>query len=173
MTSMPNWPRIRPYKTFAVSGRGALREVKAYELTLERPASVATGGDLEINLAPHPTFKGWVSFATFRSGGLTIEPASSSHAYLLLHDMPIQKRHRRPAASPSRGSRQHVYLVDATGRKTTTTRTTYIVRLGRGRDLRIDLAPLAPWASHVMVESSTGKLSVHLNAGNVIFFGVV
>ena len=169
---MANWPRIRPYKTFAVSGRAVPREVKAYELSLERPAGVATGGDLEINLAPHPTFKGWVSFASFRSGGLTIEPASSSHAYLLLHDMPVHKRHRSRSPSSSRGPQQHVYLVDAIGRKSLTARTIFIVRVGRSRELRIDLAPGAPWASHVMIESSTGKLSVHLNAGNVVFFGV-
>src|SRR5690349_3967842 len=115
--SMGNFPRIRPYRTLAVTGRGARREVKAHELALERPASVATGGDLEINLAPHPNFKGWVSFATYRTFGLTIEPGSSSHAYVLLQDMPVHRRRRGPATSSSRISRQHVYLVDATGRK--------------------------------------------------------
>ena len=167
---MPNWPRIRPYKTFAVSGRGARRAVEAHELALERPASVATGGDLEINLAPHRTFKGWISFATFRSGGLTIEPASAGHAYLLLHDMPVHKRNRA-ASKASRGHRQHVYLVDATGKKTITDGTDFIVRVARRRELHIDLAPKAPWTNHVLIESSTGKLAALFNAGNVIFFG--
>lgn len=164
---MANPPRIRPYKTFAERARGGPVQVIAHELVLERPASV----DLEVNLAPHPTFKGWVSFATFRGLSLTIEAASAGHAYLFIEDKPVNRRRPRDLSS-SAALRQYTYLVDGRGLKAVTDYTSFIVRLGRGRDLHIDFAPRSPWARHILVESSTGKLSAHLNASNVVFFAV-
>jgi hypothetical protein len=63
-------PRIRPYKTFLVDDDDGKRtRLDAHEIVLERPIGV----DLEINLAPHPRFRGRVSFSTFRGSCLVLE----------------------------------------------------------------------------------------------------
>src|SRR5262249_46924924 len=72
------FPRIVPYRTHVVgSGAPAVR-LDAHELVLERPVGV----DLEINLAPHPVFRGEVTFSTFRGCNIVVEAQAANMLYL-------------------------------------------------------------------------------------------
>jgi hypothetical protein len=164
---MANFPRIQPYKTFALSEDGARTPVTAHEIVLERPVGV----DLEINVAPHPVFLGRVSFSTFRGRSLLLEAGSSGDAYIFIEDWPVGDRRRK--ASRRRHSRTtsgHVYVVDARGEKRTTDARTFVIQTSPHYELQVELCPSAPWARHVKIKSSSDLLSIHLNASNVVFF---
>ncbi|NUP08804.1 MAG: hypothetical protein HOW73_22380 [Polyangiaceae bacterium] len=164
---MPTFPRIRPYKTFAVAADDTRTPVRTHELVLERPVGV----DLEINLAPHPGFRGQVSFSTFRGSSLIIEPAASNVAYVFIEDWPVGDRRRKIGSKlNSRGTLGHVYLVDGRWLKQATDDRTFAVEVGPGKELLIELAPRAPWARHVKISSSTDQLCIRLNASNIVMF---
>lgn len=166
---MVTFPRIRPYKTFAVSKTGDRTPVAAHEIVLERPVGV----DLEINLAPHPNRRGEVSFSTFRGSSLLLEPASASHAYVFIEDWPVGDRRRKVTSHRhSRPTLGHVYLVDARGQKQVTPERTFAIQIAHEAELQIELCPSRPWMRHIKIECSSGRLSIRLNAGNVISFTI-
>ncbi len=165
---MPTFPRIRPYKTYAVSDDGSRTLVPAHEIVLERPQGI----DLEINLAPHPSFRGRLSFSTFRGSSLLLEAGSSAHAYVFVEDWPVGDRRRKASHRYSRSPVGHVYLVDARGKKTGTDARTFAIQTSERHELHLELCPSKPWARHVEIESSTGLLTIHLNASNVVQFAV-
>jgi hypothetical protein len=164
--AMARFPRIRPYKTFAIAKGGKRIAISAHELALERPAGV----DLEINLAPHPNFRGRVSFATYRGSSLLLEAASSGDAYVFIEDWPVGDRRRKLVRNNARGPLVHVYLVDARGEKRVTAARSFAIRTSPDHELLVELCPAAPWARHVRIESSSGLLAIHLNAANTVFF---
>lgn len=128
---MAAFRRIRPYKTFAVAMDGARTRVQAHEIVLERPVGI----DLELDLAPHPGFRGLVAFSTFRGSSLLIEPGASNVAYLFIEDWPIGDRRRKTSRRNSRGTLGHVYLVDSRGEKRPTADRTFVVRARHHRHL--------------------------------------
>jgi len=162
------FPRIRPYRTFAVDTDGARRRVDTYELVLERPVGV----DLEINLAPHPGFRGFVAFSTFRGSALLLEAGGGNVLYLFMEDWPRGDRRRKDERRGKRTPPCHVYTVDGRGEKNPTPDRRFAVDLGGGRELEIDLAPPAPWARHVCVRTDDGPLLLELNAANVVHVSV-
>lgn len=166
---MVNFPRIRPYKTFALSNAGERTPVAAHEIVLERPVGV----DLEINLAPHPNRRGEVSFSTFRGSSLLLEPASSSDAYVFIEDWPVGDRRRKVTSHRySRPTLGHVYLVDARGQKHPTPERTFAVQIADQAELHIELCPSRPWMRHIKIECSRGRLAIRLGASNVVSFTI-
>lgn len=164
---MGPFPRIRPYKTFVPSGGGSRVPVAAHEIVLERPVGV----DLEINLAPHPTFRGQVSFSTFRGSSLLLEAGSSGHAYVFIEEWPVGDRRRKVSRRRySRPTLGHVYLVDPRGAKKITEGRTFVIQTSPQHELLVELSPPAPWARHVKIQSSSDLLSIKLNASNIVFF---
>jgi hypothetical protein len=164
---MVNFRRIHPYRTFVLSEDGSRTPVAAHEIVLERPIGI----DLEINLAPHPVFRGQVSFSTFRGSTLLLEAGSSGHAYLFVEDWPVGDRRRKVVGRRhSRPTAGHVYLVDALGEKRSTPARTFVIKTTAQHELQVEFCPPAPWARHVKIQSSSDLLSVHLNASNVLLF---
>lgn len=159
-------PRIRPYKTFAVSGDGERTPIRAHEVVLER----AHGVDLELNLAPPLGFRGFLSFATFRGCGITIEPAAANLAYLFVENWPADDQRRKSARRRSRGSILHAYLTDSRGEKQPTDQRAFVVQIAPNSELHINFRPRAPWADHIEVSTPKAELLIRLNAGNIVMF---
>ncbi len=164
---MAAFRRIRPYKTFAIANDGSRVRIHAHELVLERPVGV----DLEVNLAPHPGFRGRVSFGTFRGSALLIEPGASNVAYLFIEDWPVGDRRRKKSRSNARGTLGHVYLVDGRGEKRATPHRAFVIELAPEHELLVEFCPPAPWARHVRISTESLELSIHLNAANIVHFG--
>jgi hypothetical protein len=162
-----NHPRIRPYRTFRVDDDGKRTPLAAHEIVLERPIGV----DLEINLAPHPGFRGSVSFSTFR-GSLVLEPEAGNGLYLFIENWPRGDRRRRVDRRRTRTPLGHAYTVEVHGRKTAISARSFAVQVGRGRELTIDLTPERPWAHHVHIQSFDGPLALVLGAANVVHVSV-
>jgi hypothetical protein len=158
------FPRIRPYKTFLVEDDGRRTRLDAHEIVLERPSGV----DLEINLAPHPRFRGRVSFSTFRGSSIVLEPEGGDALYLFVENWPRGDRRRKADRRRERTSLCHVYAVDARGEKTAISARSFAVEVGRDMELKVDLTPPAPWAHHVHIRTLDRPLEVHLNAANVV-----
>lgn len=159
------FPRVAPYETHAIGDDGTRKRIETYELVLERPVGV----DLEINLAPHPGLAGSITFSTFRGSSLLMEGGAADCLYLFVEDWPVGDRRRKSARRHSRTPVGHVYAVDASGQKTAIADRTFVVRVAPRCDLEIDLAPPAPWAKHVRVQSPNGRqLVVSLGAANVV-----
>jgi hypothetical protein len=157
------YPRIRPYKTYAVDDEGARARVDTHELVLERPAGI----DLEVNLAPHPNFIGQVNFSTFRGSSLLLEAGGGNVLYLFVEDWPRGDRRRKDSRARKRGAPGHVYTVSAGGEKNPIEARRFAVELGSA-EIEIDFTPPAPWADHVCVRSSGRPLVLRLNAANVV-----
>src|SRR5579863_2109566 len=66
----------------------------------------------------------------------------------------------------------HVYAVDARGEKTAISARSFAVEVGRGLELKVDLAPHAPWAQHVHIQTFDGPLALFLGAANVVHVSV-
>ena len=162
------FPRIRPYKTFLVDDDGKRTRLAAHEIVLERPIGV----DLEINLAPHPGFRGWVTFSTFRGSCLLLEPEAGSGLYLFIENWPRGDRRRKEDRRRKRTPLCHVYAVDARGEKTAISARSFVVQVGRGLELMVDLTPKGPWAHHVHIQTFDGPLALLLGAANVVHFSV-
>jgi hypothetical protein len=160
--------RIRPYKTFVVDDSGKRTRLDVHEIVLERP----TGVDLEINLAPHPGFRGSVSFSTFRGSCLVVEPEAGDSLYLFIGEWPRGDRRRHEDRRRKRTPLCHVYAGDERGKKTTISARSFVVQLDRGLELKVDLTPEGPWAHHVHIQSSDGPLALLLGAANVIHVSV-
>ena len=158
------FPRIRPYKTFLVDDDGTRTRLDAHEIVLERPVGV----DLEINLAPHPHFRGRVSFSTFRGSGIVLEPAAGNGLYLFIEDWPRGDRRRKEDRRRTRTPLCHVYAVDARGEKTAIAKRSFAIEVARGMELKLDLTPKAPWAHHVHIQTFEGPLELRLGAANVV-----
>jgi hypothetical protein len=135
---------------------------------LERPLGV----DLEVNLAPHPNFRGRLTFSTFRGSSLILEAGSAGDVYVFIEDWPIGDSRRKRSRRHSRGTLGHVYLVDSRGQKNVTPERTFTVGVSQAHELLVELCPQRPWARHVRVTSSTGRLSIHPSASNVVQFTV-
>jgi hypothetical protein len=163
------FPRIRPYKTFLIDDDGTRTRLDAHEIVLERPMGV----DLEINLAPHPSFRGRVSFSTFRGSCIVLEPESGGGLYLLVEDWPRGDRRRKEDRRRRRTPLCHVYAVDARGAKTAISGRSFAVEVGRGVELRVDLAPEAPWAHHVRIQTFDRPLELLLGAASVVHVSVM
>lgn len=157
------FPRIRPYVVHAVSPEGVRTRLAAHEIVLERPQGI----DLEIDLAPHPAFRGRVTFSTFR-GELLLEPASADSVYLFIDAWPRGDRRRTAVRRRSRTPLSHVYQVDARGEKRPIPQRKLEIELGGGAHLDVDLAPAAPWASHIEIATRGTPLVLELNAANVV-----
>jgi hypothetical protein len=161
-------PRIRPYKTFVIAADGARTRLDAHEIVLERPVGV----DLEINLAPHPGFRGSVSFSTFRGSGIILEPESGNGLYLFIQEWPRGDSRRNDDRRRKRTPLCHVYAVDARGGKSAISARSFAVQMGRGLELKVDLTPEAPWAHHVHIQTLDGPLELRLGAANVVHVSV-
>ncbi len=162
------FPRIRPYKTFLVDDDGKRTRLDAHEIVLERPIGV----DLEINRAPHPRFRGWVSFSTFRGSCLVLEPESGGGLYLFVENWPRGDHRRKDDRRRKRTPLCHVYAVDARGEKTAISARSFVVQVGRGLELKVDLTPEGPWAHHVHIQTFDGPLALLLGAANVVHVSV-
>ncbi len=163
-----NFPRIPPYKTFLVDDDGKRVRLDAHEIVLERPIGV----DLEINLAPHPRFRGHVGFSTFRGSCLVVEPGAGNGLYLFIENWPRGDRRRKEDRHRKRTPLCHVYAVDARGEKTSISARSFVVQVGRGLELEVDLTPEGPWAHHVRVQTFDGALALLLGAANVVHVSV-
>jgi hypothetical protein len=161
-------PRIRPYETFVVDDDGTRTRLDAHEIVLERP----TGVDLEINLAPHPRFRGGVSFSTFRGSCIVVEPEAGNGLYLFIEDWPRGDRRRKDDRRRKRTPLCHVYAVDARGGKSAISGRSFAIDLGRGVELKVDLTPQPPWAHHVRIQTFDGALELLLGAANVVHVSV-
>jgi hypothetical protein len=161
-------PRIRPYKTFTVDDGGERTRLDAHDIVLERPIGV----DLEINLAPHPRFRGRVSFSTFRGSSIVVEPEAANGVYLFIEDWPRGDRRRNEDRRRRRTPLCHVYAVDARGEKTAIPARAFAVQVGRGLELKVDLTPEAPWAHHVRIQAVDRPLGLLLGAANVVHVSV-
>ena len=84
--------------------------MKAHELVLERPLGI----DLELNLAPHPSYRGSVTVSTFR-GNLLLEPGAGDTLYLFVEDWPRGDRRRTKVRRRARTPLCHIYSVDVRG----------------------------------------------------------
>ena len=164
---MKQFPRIRPYKTFVVDDDGTRTRLDAHEIVLERPLGI----DLEINLAPHPNFRGRVSFSTFR-GSCIVEPAASNGLYLFIENWPRGDRRRTKDRRRTRTPLCHVYAVDARGEKTAIAARSFAIEVGRGVELNVDLTPKAPWAHHVHIHTRDRPVELRLGAANVVLVSV-
>jgi hypothetical protein len=162
------FPRIRPYRTFLVDDDGRRARLDVHEIVLERPVGV----DLEINLAPHPRFRGSVSFSTFRGRCLVLEPVSGNGLYLFIENGLRGGRRRNEDRHRKRTPLCHVYAVDARGQKIATSARSFAVQVGRGLELKIDLTPEGPWAHHVHIQTLDGPLALVLGAANVVHVSV-
>jgi hypothetical protein len=162
-----NFPRIRSYKTFLIDDDKRTR-LDAHEIVLERPIGV----DLEINLAPHPGFRGGVSFSTFRGSCLVLEPEAGNGLYLFVEKLPRGGRPRKEDRRRQRTPLCHVYAVDARGKKTAITARSFAIQVDRGLELKVDLTPEGPWAHHVHIQTLDGPLAVLLGACNVVHVSV-
>src|SRR5580692_1631279 len=131
------FPRIRPYKTFQVDDDGERTRLDAHEIVLERRIGV----DLEINLAPHPRFRGSVSFSTFRGSAFVLEPEAADGVYLFIERWPRGDRRRGEDRRRKRTPLCHVYAVDARGKRTAVSARSFVIQVGRGLELTIDLTP--------------------------------
>jgi hypothetical protein len=161
-------PRIRPYKTFLVDDDGKRTRIAAREIVLERP----TGIDLEINLAPHPRFRGSVSFSTFRGSGLVLEPDSANGLYVFIENWPRGDHRRREDRRRKRTPLRYVNGVDLRGKKTAFTARSFVVHVRRGLELKVDLTPEGPWAHHVHISTDEHPLVVGLGAANVVLISI-
>jgi hypothetical protein len=161
-------PRIRPYKTFLVDDDGKRTRMAAHEIVLERPIGI----DLEINLAPHPRFRGSVSFSTFRGSGLVLEPDSASGLYLFIENWPRGDHRRREDRRRKSTPLCHVYAVDARGEKAALSARSFAVQLGRGLELKVDLTPEGPWAHYVHISTDEHPLALRLGAANVVHVSI-
>jgi hypothetical protein len=158
------YPRIRPYRIHSIGQDGARSPVKAHELVMERPQGI----DLEINLAPHPGYRGLVSFSTFR-GNLVVEPHSGSSLHIFVEDWPRGDPRRKKDRRRTRTPLCHIYAVDVRGEKKSIAGRRFAIDVGRrSHELEVNFTPPAPWAHHVYVESVDHPLVVHLIAANVI-----
>jgi hypothetical protein len=162
------FPRIRPYKTFLLEDDGKRTRIDAHEIVLERPIGV----DLEINLSPHPRFRGLVTFSTFRGSALVLEPQGGNGLYLFIEDWPRGDRRRNEDRRRKRTPLCHAYVVDQRGEKTAISARSFAVQLGRGFELKIDLTPEGPWAHHVQIQTFDGPLALQLGAANVVHVSV-
>jgi hypothetical protein len=162
------FPRIRPYKTFLVDDDGKRTRLDAHELVLERPIGV----DLEINLAPHPRFRGWVTFSTFRGSGLVLEPESGGGLYLFIENWPRGDRRRKEDRRRKRTPLSHVYAVGHRGEKVAISARSFVVQVGRGFELKIDVNPEGPWAHHIHIQTFDGPLALLLGASNVVHVSI-
>ena len=161
---MMRFPRIRPYKTYSVDDLGARARIITHELVLERPVGV----DLEVNLAPHPTFRGGVMFSTFRGSALLLEAGAANVLYVFVEDWPRGDRRRKSDRRRSRTPLGHVYSVDARGQKTALPERRFAIEVGERSELHIDFTPAPPWAHHVCVHTPDRALAIELNAANVV-----
>jgi hypothetical protein len=161
------FPRIRPYKVYALGPDGSRSRIQAHELVLERPLGI----DLEINLAPHPNFRGLVTFSTFR-GSLLVEPACGDLLYLFIEFWPRGDRRRKRDRRRARTPLCHVYRVDSRGEKQPIPDRRFAIELAHGVELEVDLTPPAPWAEHVAIQAADSAVLVQLSAANVIHVSV-
>jgi hypothetical protein len=145
-------PRIRPYKTFLIDDDRKRTRLDAHEIVLERPIGV----DLEINLAPHPRFRGRVSFSTFR-GNFVLEPESGGGLYLFIENWPRDERRRKENRRRERTPLCHVYAVDARGQKTAISGRSFAVQVGRGLELKVDLTTAHSHCFSAPQTSSTSR----------------
>jgi len=161
--SAKKYPRIRAYATHSLGRDGKRSKLAAHEIVMERPQGI----DLEINLAPHPGYRGLVTVSTFR-GNLVIEPHSGTSFHLFVDDWPRgdprRKKDRRHARTPL----CHVYAVDARGEKKPIADRRFAIDVGRPQELEVNFTPPAPWAHHVYIECVGSPLAVQLIAANVI-----
>ena len=135
-------------------------------------SSARSASILEINLAPHPRFRGRVSFSTFRGSCLVVEPEAGNGLYLFIENWPRGDRRRKEDRRRKRTPLGHVYAVDARGEKTAISARSFAVQVGRGLELKVDLAPHGPWAHHVHIQTFDGPLALSLGAANVVHVSV-
>ena len=159
-----SYPRIRPYKTWALDDADAGVHVQAHELVLERPVGI----DLEVNLAPHPNFRGQITFSTFRGSSLLVEAGGANVVYLFVEDWPRGDRRRKNVRAFRRPALGHLYTVDAKGQKTATPHRKFKIELAEDATIEIDFTPPAPWARHVCIETPNWPLAVSFCAANVL-----
>ena len=160
------FPRIEPYGTHAIVGEERT-PVEAHELVLERPFGV----DLEVNLAPHPGYTGFITFSTFR-GHLVLEAGAANELCLYLEDWPAGHRRRTSKRRWKRPTLGHLYAVDARGEKRPIPHRKFAIDVGLSADLELDFTPQPPLARHVCIRSDHTPLTVVLNASNVIHVSV-
>ena len=154
------FPRIQPYKTSVVDDDGKRTRLEAHEIVLERPIGV----DLEVNLAPHPRFRGRVTFSTFGGAASSWSPTLAMDLHLFIENWPRGDRRRKEDRRRKRTPLGHVYAVDARGEKSASSARSFAVQVGRGLELKVDLTPQAPWAHHVHIQTFEGPLALFPSA---------
>lgn len=159
--------RCAPYTTYAIGDNGERTRLRAHGLVLERPMGV----DLAIDIAPPPTLRGHVGFSTFH-GSFVLEPGGGDVVYLFMEDWPRGDPRRGVRRDGRRTPLGHVYAVNARGEKSAIPHRSFSVELREDLELRIDLAPPAPWARHVCVFCEVAPLAISLRAANVFFVSI-
>ncbi len=113
-----------------------------------------------------------MSFSTFRGSCLVLEPESGGGLYLFIENWPRGDRRRKEDRVRKRRPLCHVYAVDARGEKTAISARSFVVQVGRGLELKVDLTPASPWAHHVHIQTFDGPLALLLGAANVVHVSV-
>jgi len=110
----------------------------------------------------------WQSFSTFRGHCLLLEPEAGNGLFLFIEDWPRGDHRRKEDRRRKRTPLGHVYAVDGRGEKTAISARSFVIEVGKGMELKLDLAPGAPWASHVHIQTFDGPVEIRLASANVV-----
>jgi hypothetical protein len=92
--------------------------------------------------------------------------------WLLSRNVSALTKDEGPSIEKAEGHAAGAYAVDARGEKTAISARSFVVQVGRGLELKVDLTPEGPWAHHVHIQTFDGALALLLGAANVVHVSV-